>query len=96
MFNYHNYRLPFAFRSPYCCPRLASMTSEEMASDDIKKQRDKFVKEGIDNSRLAQVEGTKTDLLKCGKCGKRNCTYNQIQTRYFALSIQYIYYMMII
>ena len=58
------------------------MTSEEMASDEIKKQREKFVKEGIDNSRLAQVEGTKTDLLKCGKCGKRNCTYNQIQTRY--------------
>ena len=61
--------------------RLATMTSEEMASDEIKKQREKFVKEGIDNSRLAQVEGTKTDLLKCGKCGKRNCTYNQIQTR---------------
>ena len=66
------------------------MTSEEMASDDIKKQRDKFVKEGIDNSRLAQVEGTKTDLLKCGKCGKRNCTYNQIQTRYFALQYTYL------
>ena len=47
----------------------------------IKKQREQFVKEGIDSSRLAQVEGTKTDLLKCGKCGKRNCTYNQIQTR---------------
>ena len=61
--------------------RLASMTSEEMASDEIKKQRQKFVKEGIDGSRLASVEGTKTDLLKCGKCGKRNCTYNQIQTR---------------
>ena len=57
------------------------MTSEEMASDEVKTQREKFVKEGIDNSRLAQVEGTKTDLLKCGKCGKRNCTYNQIQTR---------------
>ena len=52
-----------------------------MASDDIKQQRQKFVKEGIDGSRLASVEGTKTDLLKCGKCGKRNCTYNQIQTR---------------
>jgi len=61
--------------------RLAAMTSEEMASDEIKKQRQKFVKDGIDGSRLAQVEGTKTDLLKCGKCGKRNCTYNQIQTR---------------
>ena len=61
--------------------RLAKMTSEEMASDEVKKQREQFVKEGIDNSRLAAVEGTKTDLLKCGKCGKRNCTYNQIQTR---------------
>jgi len=61
--------------------RLAAMTSEEMASDEVKTQREKFVKEGIDNSRLAQVEGTKTDLLKCGKCGKRNCTYNQLQTR---------------
>lgn len=30
---------------------------------------------------MSQVEGTKTDLLKCGKCGKRNCAYNQIQTR---------------
>ena len=57
------------------------MTSEEMASDEVKKQREKFVKEGINDSRLASVEGTKTDLLKCGKCGKRNCTYNQIQTR---------------
>ena len=66
--------------------RLASMTSEEMANDEIKKQREQFVKEGIKDSRLAVVEGTKTDLLKCGKCGKRNCTYNQLQTR-FTLSI---------
>ena len=62
------------------------MTSEEMANDEIKKQREQFVKEGIKDSRLAVVEGTKTDLLKCGKCGKRNCTYNQLQTR-FTLSI---------
>ena len=61
--------------------RLAKMTSEEMANDEVKSEREKFVKEGIDQSRLAIVEGTKTDLLKCGKCNKRNCTYNQIQTR---------------
>jgi len=61
--------------------RLAKMTSEEMANDEVKSEREKFVKEGIDSSRLAVVEGTKTDLLKCGKCHKRNCTYNQIQTR---------------
>lgn len=61
--------------------KFAFMKSDEMASEDIKKQRALFVKQGIDNSRLASVEGTKTALLKCGKCGKRNCTYNQIQTR---------------
>jgi len=61
--------------------RLAVMTSEEMASDEMKEMRQKFTKQGIDSSQLAIVQGTKTDLLKCGKCGKRNCTYNQIQTR---------------
>lgn len=61
--------------------QLAVMTSEEMASDEVKRQREAFVKEGIDSSMLAKVEGTKTSDLKCGKCGKRNCTYNQLQTR---------------
>lgn len=61
--------------------RLAVMTSEEMASDEMKKMRQQFTKEGIDSAQLATVQGTKTDLLKCGKCGKRNCTYNQVQTR---------------
>jgi hypothetical protein len=32
------------------------MTSEEMANDEIKKQREKFDQEGINDSRLAQVE----------------------------------------
>ena len=38
-------------------------------------------KEGMDAAQLAIKEGTKTDLLKCGKCLKSNCTYNQLQTR---------------
>ncbi|KAG4066417.1 hypothetical protein HA402_007053 [Bradysia odoriphaga] len=61
--------------------QLAKMTPEEMASDEMKKLRDKFVKEAINDAQLATVQGTQTDLLKCGKCRKRNCTYNQIQTR---------------
>ncbi|XP_026478322.1 transcription elongation factor S-II [Ctenocephalides felis] len=61
--------------------KLAKMTSEEMASDEIKKLREKFVKEAINDAQLATVQGTKTGLLKCGKCKKRNCTYNQVQTR---------------
>ena len=49
-----------------------------MASDEMKDMRNKFTKEGIDSAQLATVQGTKTDLLRCGKCGKRNCTYNQV------------------
>ncbi|KAK5646274.1 hypothetical protein RI129_004738 [Pyrocoelia pectoralis] len=61
--------------------RLAVMTAEEMANDEIKQLREKFAKEAINDAQLATVQGTRTDLLKCGKCKKRNCTYNQIQTR---------------
>lgn len=61
--------------------RLAVMTAEELASDEMKQVRDKFKKEAINDAQLATVQGTKTDLLKCGKCKKRNCTYNQVQTR---------------
>lgn len=61
--------------------KLAKMTPEEMASNEMKKLREKFVKEAINDAQLATVQGTETDLLKCGKCKKRNCTYNQIQTR---------------
>ncbi|XP_043214896.1 transcription elongation factor S-II-like [Amphibalanus amphitrite] len=61
--------------------RLAKMAPEEMASDEMKALRDKLNKESINDAQLASVQGTQTDLLKCGKCGKRNVTYNQIQTR---------------
>jgi hypothetical protein len=49
-----------------------------MASDEMKSLRNKFLKEAIHDAQLATVQGTKTDLLKCGKCKKRNCTYNQV------------------
>jgi len=61
--------------------KLATMTTEEMASDEVKKQREAFTKEAIDNARLAVQEGTVTDLLKCGKCKGKNCAYHQVQTR---------------
>lgn len=75
-----------ALRSNYvsgalAASKLAKMTPEEMASDEMRKLREKFVKEAINDAQLATVQGTKTDMLKCGKCKKRNCTYNQLQTR---------------
>jgi len=61
--------------------QIAIMTPEEMANEDLKALRKKFTKEAIDDHQMAKSEGTKTDLLKCNKCRKRNVTYNQMQTR---------------
>lgn len=61
--------------------RLAKMPAEEMASDELKQLRQKLTKEAIDDHQMAVTGGTKTDLLKCGKCRRSSCTYNQVQTR---------------
>ena len=52
---------------------------QEMASDAMKKLRQKLTKEAIRDAQVATSGGTHTSLLKCGKCGKRNCTYNQVR-----------------
>ncbi|PVD22905.1 hypothetical protein C0Q70_16165 [Pomacea canaliculata] len=61
--------------------KIAAMTAEEMASDEMKQLRAKLTKEAINDHQMAKTGGTCTDLFKCGKCGKSNCTYNQVQTR---------------
>jgi len=61
--------------------RLSKMASEEMASEEMTKMREKFQKQTMDEAQLAVAQGTKTDLLQCGKCKKKDCTYNQMQTR---------------
>lgn len=61
--------------------KIAVMTAEEMASNEMKSLRQKFTKEAIDDAQMVLTGGTKTDLLKCPACKKNNCTYNQVQTR---------------
>jgi len=61
--------------------RFAKMTAEEMASKDMKSMRQKFTKEAIGEHQMSTEGGTATDMFKCGKCGKKNCTYTQVQTR---------------
>lgn len=51
---------------------------QEMASAEMKTLRAKYTKEAIDDHQMAKTGGTCTDLFKCGKCGKNNCTYNQV------------------
>ncbi|XP_069127643.1 transcription elongation factor S-II-like isoform X2 [Argopecten irradians] len=61
--------------------KIAKMTAEEMASDDMQELRRKYTKQSIDDHHMATNSGTKSDLFKCGKCGKKNTTYTQLQTR---------------
>ncbi|TNN02393.1 hypothetical protein fugu_009880 [Takifugu bimaculatus] len=57
--------------------RIASMSAEEMASDELKQLRNTMTQEAIREHQMAKTGGTSTDLLQCGKCKKKNCTYNQ-------------------
>ncbi|KAI8479343.1 Transcription elongation factor A protein 1 [Branchiostoma belcheri] len=61
--------------------KMAKMTAEEMASPEMKELRQSLTKEAIRDAQMATTGGTQTDLLKCGRCKKRNVTYNQVQTR---------------
>ncbi|KAM9683045.1 transcription elongation factor A protein 2 isoform 2-T2 [Dama dama] len=61
--------------------QIAVMTSEDMASDELKEIRKAMTKEAIREHQMARTGGTQTDLFTCGKCRKKNCTYTQVQTR---------------
>ncbi|KAK2503790.1 hypothetical protein MC885_005781 [Smutsia gigantea] len=61
--------------------QIAVMTSEEMASDELKEIRKAMTKEAIREHQMARGGGTPTDLFTCGKCRKKSCTYTQVQTR---------------
>ncbi|KFV00067.1 Transcription elongation factor A protein 2, partial [Tauraco erythrolophus] len=61
--------------------QIAVMTSEEMASNELKEIRKAMTKEAIREHQMAKTGGTQTDLFTCGKCKKKNCTYTQVQTR---------------
>uniref|UniRef100_A0A1A8F3B2 Transcription elongation factor n=1 Tax=Nothobranchius korthausae TaxID=1143690 RepID=A0A1A8F3B2_9TELE len=61
--------------------RIATMSAEEMASNELKKLRNVLTQEAIREHQMAKTGGTTTDLLQCSKCKKKNCTYNQVQTR---------------
>ncbi|XP_061758584.1 transcription elongation factor A protein 2 isoform X2 [Nerophis ophidion] len=60
---------------------IASMTSEEMASAEMKQMRETLTKESIREHQLSRVGGTETDMFVCKKCHGKSCTYTQVQTR---------------
>jgi len=85
VFNLKDSKNPMLSNNVMCglisAEKLATMTSEEMASSEMKGLRDAFTKEAIKDHQMATQGGTATSLFKCGRCGKSNCSYNQLQTR---------------
>lgn len=60
---------------------LATMTAQEMASDELKELRKSWVRRSVSEHQVPKTQGTRTDLFTCGKCRKNNCAYTQLQTR---------------
>ncbi|XP_056276743.1 transcription elongation factor A protein 1 [Pseudoliparis swirei] len=61
--------------------RMAKMSAEEMASDELRDLRKNLTKEAVREHQLSTTKGTETDLFTCGKCKGKCCTYTQVQTR---------------
>lgn len=77
-----NPKLRESVRLGYITPeKLANMTPDEMASEEMKKLREKLTKEAINDHQMARTQGAKTSLLKCGKCKRNNVEYTEMQTR---------------
>ena len=49
-----------------------------MACDELKKEREEIIQQAIKDHQLATTAGTSTGQFRCGRCGKRNTTYNQV------------------
>ncbi|KAJ2890227.1 transcription elongation factor TFIIS, partial [Coemansia aciculifera] len=61
--------------------RFCSMTSEEMASREMKETIGQMKEENLFKAKGAGPTAAVTDQFRCGRCKSRKCTYYQMQTR---------------
>lgn len=61
--------------------RLYTMTPQELASDEIKKEREEIVKQNLFNAQGAVEKRAITDRFTCSKCKQKRVSYYQMQTR---------------
>lgn len=61
--------------------KLVVMSAADMASEEMKKQRQKTLEYFLEASKAKIPNATPTGMFKCSKCGKRETTYFQLQTR---------------
>lgn len=61
--------------------KFATMTKEEMASEDVREKAARVNKDNLAKAIVAVNNEAETDMFKCGKCGQRKTRYYQMQTR---------------
>ncbi|KAJ1723780.1 AAA+-type ATPase [Coemansia erecta] len=61
--------------------RFCSMSSEEMASKELKETINKMKEENLSNAKAPVAEVAITDQFRCANCKNRKCSYYQMQTR---------------
>eukprot|EP01114_Cavostelium_apophysatum_P016385 TRINITY_DN4644_c0_g1_i1.p1 TRINITY_DN4644_c0_g1~~TRINITY_DN4644_c0_g1_i1.p1 ORF type:complete len:296 (+),score=84.30 TRINITY_DN4644_c0_g1_i1:103-990(+) len=61
--------------------KLCSMAPADMASGELKELRKKWANYHMEAAKDQGGTATTTDMFKCGKCGRRETTYYQMQTR---------------
>lgn len=61
--------------------RFMAMTTQEMASDALRKEIEDIKADNLLKVRSAKGNAAETDMFQCGRCKERRCTYTQMQTR---------------
>ncbi|KAJ5780378.1 hypothetical protein N7457_005538 [Penicillium paradoxum] len=61
--------------------QLVRMSSDELRSIEQREADAKIRKENMDKAMVAQQERSISKSLQCGKCGQRQVTYTEAQTR---------------
>lgn len=60
---------------------LLILQPEELASNAQREENQKIRDKKLFDAAPSAVKHATTDQFRCGKCGKRECTYYQMQTR---------------
>lgn len=61
--------------------RLIDMSPEEMASDQRQREIEQIKEKALFECERAAAPKASTDQFKCSRCGKKETTYYQLQTR---------------
>ncbi|CAH1438834.1 unnamed protein product [Lactuca virosa] len=61
--------------------RVLELTPEEMASTERQMENVKIKEKALMECERGAPPKATTDQFRCGRCGKRKCTYYQLQTR---------------